>query len=81
LFCHITENWCGRPLVSHEVLVNLIANTTMETGLCIEAALDSTPYETGKKVSDAALTQVNLYPADFHGNDWNYVIKPKDKSR
>jgi DDE family transposase len=81
LFCHITENWRGRPLVSHEVIVNLIAHTTTEAGLRVEAALDPTPYETGKKVSDEALAQVNLYPADFHGNDWNYVIKPRSKNQ
>ena len=52
LFCHITENWRGRPLVGHEVIVNLIANTTTEAGLRVEAALDPAPYETGKKVSD-----------------------------
>jgi len=81
LFCHSTENWRGRPLVSHEVIVKLIANTTTEAGLRVEAALDPSPYETGKKVSDAALAQVNFYPADFHGNDWNYMIKPKGKNQ
>lgn len=81
LFCHITENWRGRPLVSHEVIVNLIANTTTEAGLRVEAALDPASYETGKKVSDDELAQVNIYPADFHGTDWNYVIKPRDKKR
>ncbi len=79
VFCHITENWRGRPLVSREVIVNLIANTTTDMGLRVEAALDPNPYETGKKVSDEELAQVNLYPADFHGNDWNYVIKPRDR--
>ena len=81
LFCHITENWRGRPLVSHEVIVNLIAKTTTEAGLRVEAALDPASYETGKKVSDDELAQVNIYPADFHGTDWNYVIKPRDKKR
>ena len=80
LFCHITENWRGRPLVSREVIVNLIANTTTQAGLRVEAALDPSPYETGKKVSDEELAHVNLYPADFHGNDWNYVIKPRNKN-
>jgi len=81
LFCHITQNWRGRPLVSHEVIVNLIAHTTTEAGLRVEAALDPRAYETGKKVSDATLAQVNLSPADFHGEDWNYVIKPRSKSQ
>jgi hypothetical protein len=80
LFCHITENWRGRPLVSHEVIVNLIAHTTTETGLRVEAALDPTSYPTGKKVSDDELAHVNLYPAAFHGDDWNYVIKPRSKN-
>jgi hypothetical protein len=81
LFSQITENWRGRPLVSLEVIVNLIANTTTDSGLHVEAALDLNPYETGKKVSDEELAQVNLYPAEFHGNDWNYVIKPRYKYR
>ncbi len=81
LFCSITENWRGRPLVSHEVIVNLIAHTTTEAGRRVEAALDSSSYETGKKVSDEALAQVNLDPAAFHGNDWNYVIKPRSINR
>jgi hypothetical protein len=63
------------------VIVNLLANTTTEMGLRVEAALDPNPYETGRKVSDEALAQVNLYPADFHGNDWNYVIKPRNINR
>ena len=80
LFCHITENWRGRPLLSHEVMVNLIAHTTTETGLHVEAALDPTSYPTGKKVSDDEMAYVNLYPAAFHGDDWNYVIKPSGKN-
>ncbi len=47
LFCHITQNWRGRPLVSHEVIVNLIAHTTTEAGLEVQAALDTNCYETG----------------------------------
>ena len=81
LFCQITENWRGRPLLSLEVIVNLIANTTTDAGLQVKAALDLNSYKTGKKVSDEELAQVNLYPAEFHGNDWNYVIKPRYKYR
>ena len=81
LFSQITENWRGRPLLSLEVIVNLIANTATEAGLHVEAALDLNPYKTGKKVSDEELAQVNLYPAEFHGNDWNYVIKPRYRNR
>jgi hypothetical protein len=79
LCCHITENGRGRPLVRHEVMVNLMAHTTTETGLRVAAALDPTSYPTGKQVSDDELAQVNLYPAAFHGDDWNYVIKPSRK--
>ena len=81
LCCHITENWRGRPLVSQEVSINLMANTTTAAGLRVEAALDPTPSKTGKKVSDAELAQVHLYPADFHGTDWNDVIKPRGKNQ
>ena len=62
MFCHITQNWRGRPLVSHEVIVNLIANTTTEAGLTIQAELDRGSYPTGIKVSDDELAAVNLTP-------------------
>ena len=77
MFCHITENWRGRPLISHEVIVNLIGNTTTDTGLTIQAALDENTYPTGIKVSDDDLKGINLFPAKFHGKDWNYAIKPR----
>jgi hypothetical protein len=76
LFCHITQNWRGKPLVSHEVIVNLIANTTTQTGLTIKAELDTRQYETGIKVSDAELAKLHLRKARFHG-DWNYIILPR----
>ena len=75
LWCHITENWRGRPLVRQEVIVPLIAHTTTAAGLRVDAALNPTPYETGQKVSDDELAQVNLDPADCHSNDWNYVVR------
>jgi len=74
--CHITENWRGRPLIIHEVIVNLIANTTTTQDLEIQAALDDARYPTGIVVSDRDLRVVNLVPAGFHGEDWNYTIKP-----
>jgi hypothetical protein len=77
MFCHITENWRGRPLISHEVIVNLIGNTTTDTGLTIQAELDKNTYPTGIKVSDDDLKGINLFPAKFHGKDWNYAIKPR----
>jgi Rhodopirellula transposase DDE domain len=76
LFCFITKNWRGRPLTSYEVSVNLIANTTTETGLTVRAALDTNEYETGIEVSDEQLASVKLTPAKFHG-EWNYTIRPR----
>ena len=76
LFCHITQNWRGRPLLSYEVIVNLIANTTTDKGLVVRTKLDSKVYDTGIKVSDLELAKVNLEPHSFHG-DWNYAIKPR----
>ena len=78
MFCHITQNWRGRPLVSHEVIVSLIANTATEQGLTIQAELDSGAYPTGIKVTDDQLAAVNLIPAGFHG-DWNYTIAPEPR--
>ena len=75
MFSHITQNWRGRPLVSHEVIINLIAATTTQRGLTIQAELDTSLYPTGIKVPDDELAAVNLKPADFHG-DWNYCILP-----
>jgi hypothetical protein len=80
-FCPITEPWRGRPLVSHEVMVNLMAHTTPETGLRVAAALDPTSSPTGQQVADDALAHVNLYPAAFHGDEWTYVIKPSRKNQ
>ena len=78
MFSHITQNWRGRPLVSHEVIVNLIANTTTRAGLKIRAELDRGTYPTGIKISDAELASLNLKHDSFHG-DWNYVVLPTRK--
>ena len=75
MFSHITKNWRGRPLTSHEVIVNLIANTTTDTGLKIQATLDSKEYPTGIKISDKEIKAINLNKNDFHG-EWNYTIQP-----
>ncbi len=75
LFAHITENWRGRPLVSHEVVVNLIGSTTTTTGLRVRAALDPAQYPTKQQVTDQELARVQLHPATFHG-EWNYTIHP-----
>lgn len=79
VFSHISMNWRGKPLTSHEVIVNLIANTTTKTGLMIHAELDSHQYPTGIKVSDQQLENVRLHKADFHG-EWNYTILPISSS-
>lgn len=76
MFCHITENWRGQPLVSRAVIVNLIGSTRTRTGLTIHAALDENAYPTGIKVSEAALAAVRIKRAKFHG-DWNYTILPR----
>lgn len=76
LFSFITHNWRGRPLVSHQAIVNLIANTTTRTGLIVKAALDTNHYQTKIKISDEELSRVRLKPQTFHG-DWNYTISPR----
>jgi Rhodopirellula transposase DDE domain len=78
LFCFITQNWHGRPLVSHQAIVNLIAGTTTRTGLIVQAALDTAAYATGIKVSDEHMAALALTPAKFHGN-WNYNITPRPR--
>jgi transposase len=75
LFSFITMNWRGKPLLSYQVIVNLIAATTTQAGLRVEAAVDRNPYPAGVKVPDAAVQRVNLKPARFHG-DWNYTVAP-----
>ena len=76
LFSFITGNWRGKPLVSHQVIVELIAATTTDAGLKVRCQLDPNSYPAGIKVSDAELEAVNLRRHDFHG-DWNYKISPK----
>jgi hypothetical protein len=75
MFCHITQNWRGRPLISREVVVNLIAATTTRTGLRIRAALDTKDYPTGREVSDDEIERINIERHRLHGN-WNYTIRP-----
>jgi transposase len=76
LFCHITENWRGRPLVSREVVVNLIGHTTTRAGLSIRSELDERSYPTGREVTDEQMEGLSIRKAKFHG-DWNYTILPK----
>ena len=77
LFSHITMNWRGRPLTSHEVIVQTIAATTTRTGLRVRAELDTGAYDTGIKVSDRQMDALPLTRHDWHG-DWNYTLRPED---
>jgi Rhodopirellula transposase DDE domain len=76
MFCHITQNWRGKPLQSRAVVVNLIGSTKTRTGLQVRAELDTNSYPIGIKVSDDELAAVNIKQANFHG-DWNYTISPR----
>ena len=75
LFSFITGNWRGKPLVSHQVIVQLIAATTTNTGLRVRCELDQNTYPAGIKVSDVEMDALNLTPHDFHG-EWNYTVNP-----
>jgi hypothetical protein len=76
VFSFITQNWRGRPLVSHQAIVNLIGSTTTRAGLLVKAALDTNQYDTKIKVSDEQLARLKLTPHEFHG-DWNYTLSPR----
>jgi hypothetical protein len=75
LFSFISQNWRGKPLISHEVIVKLIAATTTKTGLHVECGIDSNSYPKGIKVTDKELKALHLVNDSFHG-EWNYTIKP-----
>ena len=77
MFCHITRNWRGKPLISHEVIINLIGSTTTKKGLEIGASLDYQKYAKGIKVTDSEMNSLSIEHADFHG-EWNYVISPQN---
>jgi hypothetical protein len=79
MFCHITENWRGRPLVSHEVIINLISSTTTLKGLTIQASLDTNRYPKGIKVTKETIRGLRIQPANFHG-EWNYTVLPREKA-
>jgi hypothetical protein len=76
MFCFISQNWRGRPLIDHATVVSLIAATKTSTGLTIRAKLDTNVYEKGIKVSDKQIKHIPLMPDDFHG-EWNYSIAGK----
>ncbi len=75
LFSFITMNWRGKPLISHEVIVNLIASTRTKSGLSVKCEIDTTKYEKGIKVTDKELKKIQLNKHEFHG-EWNYTISP-----
>ena len=83
LFSHITQNWRGRPLVSHEVVVNLIAATTTRTGLTVRAELDPREYPKGIKISDRQIRELEsraITRHDWHG-EWNYTLTATSRNR
>lgn len=78
LFSFISKNWRGKPLLTHAVIINLIAATKTEKGLKVGCVLDKNKYPTGINISDEEYAKINIFPEEFHG-DWNYTIKPKQK--
>jgi hypothetical protein len=79
LFSFISQNWRGKPLVSHEVIVQLIAATTTKHGLKVRSQLDTNTYPAGVKVSKKEMAALNLRRDQFHG-EWNYALHPHDSS-
>jgi hypothetical protein len=79
MFCHITNNWRGRPLLTRQVVVNLIGSVSTAQGLRVKAALDKNVYDAGIKVSDAELAAVAIERDEFHG-EWNYRIQPRRRA-
>ncbi len=75
LFSYISQNWRGKPLVSHEVIISLISSTTTRKGLIVKCELDENKYPKGIKVSDKELLKLHMMPDEFHG-EWNYTILP-----
>ena len=78
LFAFITQNWRGKPLVSHQVIVQLISATTTETGLKVCCEIDANRYPKGIAVTHQEMQAVNLSRDDFHG-EWNYTIAPNQQ--
>jgi transposase len=76
LFSFISQNWRGKPLISHEVIINLIAATTTTAGLAVKSKLDTNTYPAGLKVSDQQMAELQLRRDKFHG-DWNYSLLPR----
>ena len=75
LFAFIAQNWRGKPLLSHQVILQLISATTTKTGLNVACRIDANEYPKGIVVTDAEMATINLTPNTFHG-EWNYTISP-----
>ena len=76
LFSFISQNWRGKPLTSHEVMVQLIASTKTQKGLAVSTEIDRTVYPPGIKVADKEIKNLKLETSAFHG-EWNYTIRPR----
>ena len=76
LFASITQNWRGKPLLTHQVIIQLISATKTQTGLTVQCHLDENDYPKAIKVSDAEMAEINITLDEFHG-DWNYTISPQ----
>ena len=79
LFSFISRNWRGKPLVSHQVIVDLIAATSTGAGLKVRAEIDANLYPAGNKVTDQQIAGLNIERDPFHG-EWNYIIRPQATS-
>jgi transposase len=79
MFCHITNNWRGRPLLTRQIVVQLIGSVTTEQGLRVRAALDENVYDAGVKITDDELAAMAIERDEFHG-EWNYRIRPRGQS-
>ncbi len=77
LFSYISQNWRGKPLTSHEVIINLIGSTTTQAGLEVKCQLDTNNYPKGIKVTEEEMKKLNIKRDEFHGN-WNYSISPNN---
>jgi hypothetical protein len=80
LFCHITQNWRGKPLRTFETIVDLIGNTRTAAGLRVKAKIDSRKYRTGVVITKAQMRDLALRPGEFHG-EWNYELQPRELTR
>ena len=78
LFSFITMNWRAKPLVSYQVIVDLISATTTDTGLTVACELDTNTYQKGIVVTDQEMAKINIVHDKFHG-EWNYKIRPQNK--